>query len=174
MGQRRHQLWQLTFLKWTNLISIFKHLEQFYLLISSNDISLYHPTTLVFLSCLTCISNNLFIFVIVPASDYLPWVVFIYAFDPLFCLSSICTYIHMRFAFFTIFFQTFPTKRDVEHPCDFCFAFWFCRSTFLFNWWFQSTGWLISNLEDNRGSLTKHEYHPVAARNSWIGRDPYS
>ena len=27
MGQRRHQLWQLTFLKWTNLISIFKELQ---------------------------------------------------------------------------------------------------------------------------------------------------
>ena len=38
------------------------------------------------------------------------------------------------------FFKTFPTKRNVEPPWDSCLAFWLCWSTFLFNWWFQSTG----------------------------------
>ena len=65
MGQRRHQLWRLTFLKLRNVISIFKHFEQFYILISSNDISIFilfdmHIQQLIYFGGCPCV--RLFIF----------------------------------------------------------------------------------------------------------------
>ena len=52
----------------------------------------------------------------------------------LFCLASICIYIHLRSSCLGFFLKTktFCSRSKVQPLWDFCFAFWFCWSTSLF------------------------------------------